>query len=378
MAKKILFIVTLAFLSITAYAQEPAPPPGEQHPVAEAYAEAYGVPLGEAISRLAKMDQAAELEERLLAQHPNRFGGLYVEHRPEFRIVVKATGDAEQLLRETVNDPAFVPRPAERSLRGLRQAQENVLEVLERLGLEFESSLDVATGEVKVFVLDASKARPAVEALLTRHPFITLQEVEAMPVPSATILGGLRASGSTLNCTTGFNVRNSAGTRGVMTAGHCNDTITVVGISLTRQAERYTGSYDLQWNTRSGHSYPNRAQIGEPYLYDILRTNTPAVGMYLCKYGITTGQTCGEVMTTYAYTTEHDGTTGVYVRMRDTLGGAKMNDFGDSGGPVFGEAGTAYGIVHAKGQAGSAYEKDMYFMPVSRTSVLGITVLTSP
>ena len=49
---------------------------------------------------------------------------------------------------------------------------------------------------------------------------------------------------------------------------------------------------------------------------------------------------------------------------------------GDSGGPVFGSAGVAFGIVHGRGSG--QFVNDMYFMPAHRFSAIGASVLTTP
>ena len=48
----------------------------------------------------------------------------------------------------------------------------------------------------------------------------------------------------------GFAVKNSVGTEGIATAGHCdNHTLSYDGVSLPFVSEAYFGSYDVQWHT---------------------------------------------------------------------------------------------------------------------------------
>jgi hypothetical protein len=51
-----------------------------------------------------------------------------------------------------------------------------------------------------------------------------------------------------------------------------------------------------------------------------------------------------------------------------------MNDFGDSGGPVYSNS-SAYGLVHAKYNSGE-YMYQMLFMPIERIADLGLTLIT--
>lgn len=100
-----------------------------------------------------------------------------------------------------------------------------------------------------------------------------------------------------------------------------------------------------------------------------------ALGDVACKSGITTGHTCGEIEDKNAMVL-YNGVIGSYIRVRDPLGGV-MNDFGDSGGPVFG-TNSAYGLVHGRGAPGTPMHNDLYFMPIEHFSLLGIEVLTKP
>jgi hypothetical protein len=79
-------------------------------------------------------------------------------------------------------------------------------------------------------------------------------------------------------------------------------------------------------------------------------------GTYLCKFGRTTLQTCGYV-DAYEY---YDSPYGYFSRVNKNATYPIMNNFGDSGGPVY--AGSlAAGTVHGKGAAGN-----MYIMPLRR------------
>ncbi|MBK0012526.1 S1 family peptidase [Stenotrophomonas sp. S41] len=184
----------------------------------------------------------------------------------------------------------------------------------------------------------------------------------------------------------GFNVVDPA-TRelGIVTAGHCDNNLTYSNstLQLLYQNESDAGIYDVQWNKQRviGTAKQQKNEIiieGSP---ESIVSETPsidlAVGMPVCKSGVTTGYTCGEIADTNAATEDYNGLPAKYVRARNA-NDAEMNADGDSGGPVFsGEAGhrSAYGIVHARG-AGDRINH-LYFMPIERLSILGISTLTS-
>lgn len=74
-------------ISDTAVAQSA---PG--NPMVQWYASEYGVAATEAEARLARLSSIAAVEKELQERFPNQFGGLYVQHSPQFRVVVKMTG----------------------------------------------------------------------------------------------------------------------------------------------------------------------------------------------------------------------------------------------------------------------------------------------
>lgn len=61
------------------------------------YAEEMGVSLDEAMRRFQYMDDIGELNATLNAHEQDTFAGLWVEHQPEFRVIVLFTGrDADR------------------------------------------------------------------------------------------------------------------------------------------------------------------------------------------------------------------------------------------------------------------------------------------
>lgn len=117
--------------------------------------------------------------------------------------------------------------------------------------------------------------------------------------------------------------------------------------------------------------FPNEVYRGAGYQKIYGRYFSMVVGSTVCKYGITTAETCGTIESTSA-THVHNGLTGYYVRVkRNTFGW--MNDYGDSGGPVYSNS-SAYGLVHAKYESGT-YAYQMLFMPIDRIADLGLTLI---
>jgi hypothetical protein len=91
-----------------------------------------------------------------------------------------------------------------------------------------------------------------------------------MVVEDDLIRGGLTVEGPNDGCQTGFSVRNYSGVRGVVTAAHCEDSLTYVptgaNIGALQQAttapSQYNQGLDIQWHASPGHSYTNQIQYG--------------------------------------------------------------------------------------------------------------------
>ncbi|WP_343652136.1 S1 family peptidase [Stenotrophomonas sp.] len=354
--------------------------------VAEKYADTYRTSTKEATQRLAASRDAGRLQRRIATENPETFAGLYIEHSPEFQIVVLFTKDPERHLAKYTQSRLYSAKVAPRSLEMLLAAQEEAGERLSRSGIRFESGIDIRRSEVELRVLDARRTREVLTELLAATDFIRIHETTGFPQPTA-LIGGTKVSGPRRHCTMGFNVvEHDTRELGIVTAGHCDNNLTYSNstLQLLYQDESDAGNYDVQWNKQRviGTPKQQRNEIVVEGSPETIISETAsadlAVGMPVCKSGATTGHTCGEVADINAATEDYNGLPASYVRAMNA-DDLEMNAAGDSGGPVFsGEAGhrSAYGIVHARG-AGDRINH-LYFMPIERLSILGVTTLTIP
>jgi len=61
------------------------------------YARLYDVPIDEAMHRLRAQEETVATTDRLQEVYGDRLAGLYIEHRPAYRIVVVLTGSGLKL-----------------------------------------------------------------------------------------------------------------------------------------------------------------------------------------------------------------------------------------------------------------------------------------
>lgn len=142
-------------------------------------------------------------------------------------------------------------------------------------------------------------------------------------------------------CTAGFSVRRGT-VYGMTTANHCSS----VGGSTAYQGTAMSAptapialsvsSGDIKWRrTVSTVADPRFQAVTGGYRL-VSATLNPVVGTAICKYGVTTGQTCSTVASTSLCANDYCGLSRV---------SADISEPGDSGGPWF-FGNTAMGIHH--------------------------------
>ncbi|MFE6285067.1 S1 family peptidase [Streptomyces sp. NPDC057877] len=185
------------------------------------------------------------------------------------------------------------------------------------------------------------------------------------------IQGGDAIYASSWRCSLGFNVQSSSGTQYFLTAGHCTDgagtwysnsgRTTVIGSTAGSSFPgndygivRYSGSV----------SRPGTANG-----VDITRAATPAVGTTVIRDGSTTGTHSGRVTALNA-TVNYGGGDIVSGLIQTTV----CAEPGDSGGPLYGSNGTAYGLTSG-GSGNCSSGGTTFFQPVTEAlSAYGVSV----
>lgn len=334
---------------------------GIQQDAAE-YAGSFRVTLQEGARRLQLQDAVDALNARLTHEQAATFAGLSIEHTPDFHVVARFTRDGEETLRPYLT-PALAAvvrvEPARFTLQQLERRLEASYNRVRAAGIPAAGALDVRANRAEVHV---QRGRSAAARAVLAAGEAAVVEVDHLPREEATMYGGLSITG----CTSGFTVRNSSGTRGVSTAGHCGDGQTLLGIALTFRGQAYSGSYDIQWHSAAGHTFTNTIKVGTG-TRSILGTrarSSQTVGSQVCKQGRTTGYTCGTISTT-SYCA-----SGACTWVRVAGNGVNLSEGGDSGGPWF-SGNTAYGS-HTYGIG-----NDSAYMPVDYFSGISVTIATS-
>ncbi|MFS8203872.1 S1 family peptidase [Streptomyces sp. CWNU-52B] len=185
------------------------------------------------------------------------------------------------------------------------------------------------------------------------------------------IKGGDAIYASSWRCSLGFNVR-SGSTNYFVTAGHCTD-----GAGTWWSNSGHTTTL----GTTAGSSFPTNdyglvrytnttvAKDGTAGSTDITSAATPSVGTNVIRTGSTTGTHTGRVTALNA-TVNYGGGDVVYGMIQTTV----CAEPGDSGGPLYGSNGVAYGLTSG-GSGNCTSGGTTFFQPVTEAlSAYGVSV----
>jgi hypothetical protein len=333
---------------------------------AKSVAEAEGISVGEATSRLRRQWALNQFIKRLQQRNPDLFSFAALRGGEVAVGLTDPSVDISALLPPGLAQVRKVP--AKHSRQGMYRKLDALVAELKRAGLpNVTVGVDPESGRVE-FVTKTDAA--AVEAAVKRGA-ITVPDgykvTEDEIVLTGALYGGRSYNVDLTTCsaycggTTGFSLISTTGTaRYVSTAGHVNNGRARYNTSLTSE---YSGggttvthtqdllssaSIDIQYAAPSSpdSNYPN------PYFWDgsvyqtVTGATNPVAGQTYCKFGREAGRDCGVQATPGAYSNSTWGA--YYLEIVNKPASQSCSSFiaeGDSGGPVF--YGTlAVGWVH--------------------------------
>jgi hypothetical protein len=150
------------------------------------YAQAYGVSEAEAQRRMRLQHEVGaeigRIRPRLEAEQRGNYADIWIEHAPEWRVVVGFVRDPEATLRRYTSNPLFVARQVRHSLAELQAGQEEAFAQLRRLDIPAEGGTYVSDNEVRI---SAAVDGPRVAALLASgrlrvRPFVRVTGADAL------------------------------------------------------------------------------------------------------------------------------------------------------------------------------------------------------
>jgi len=348
--------------------------------VAKEYAAEYGVSMKEAARRLSLQDQAGELRAELEAKEAATFGDLYIEHEPTFRMVTMFTQGGEQTIQPYVAgtplEDVVEVRQVDATLADLEAAQDEATSIYESKGVAFNSDIDVVQNRAEVYVRDEPKAQVRVQS--TQLP----EQVAEIPVDNLSTFEDAMYGGRALStCTSGFTVRYDSNTEGFLTAGHCRPHPAdggqyFQGTLMPFQQQDFQGSQDVQWHTSPGIDDRAYFRAGPNILYPVRKIegrSQQSRGRFVCKYGMTTGRTCGEIAgNDFDPGADFNDTFIRVCKPRADKCTENLSSPGDSGSPWF-DGRTALG-VHSGATGDGARQAFYMAINYAQNTYLGIKV----
>jgi hypothetical protein len=125
---------------------------------AEAYAKQFGVTVEEAMARMHYQDEIGELNAALQANEADTFGGLWIEHEPDYRVVALFTRKGERTIRPYLAGKPYAHlvevRKARYTLVELETIYAQATRELAKLDFGVNVLLDVSGNRVEVPVGD--------------------------------------------------------------------------------------------------------------------------------------------------------------------------------------------------------------------------------
>ncbi len=359
-------------------------------------ANSFGVSLDEAVRRFELERDTADDIAALRETYRDRMAGIFIEHRPDYHVVLRLKGAAAVAPvtlgsgDRTVRVEVVTGAPAT-----LQELQSAITSNLTALAALLPGMLGIAaderTGEIAIDVQANAVQAPAVQAQLGAvrqllgHP-VRLRTLDATHTTQAVRAG----SNLQYACTSGFVVQTGT-SKGPMTAAHCPSTLDYYDLhdgtnyTLTGPptAMKHDASHDVRWLNATTNSPVAQfyADTATPRVVTGKRSQSATtVGSTVCHQGIGTGYSCGSVEST-AYTPTkpvsptnpnpyYCGPSG-NITCASTwvqIGGSSLRCAGgDSGGPWF--AGTLALGVHTGGTVSqTGYCVSAWYMSTDRIS----------
>lgn len=155
---------------------------------AENYADDYGVTVEEARRRLDLQVEAGKIGASLAANESSTFGGLWIEHTPEYVVKVSFTEDGDATLQRYKKSKALAgvieSVAVDTTLNNLIAAQGTAKTSVSRTSAAAEYGVSVADNAVDVFTLDKEALKDALDKKGKELPAkARIKEVSALSTP---------------------------------------------------------------------------------------------------------------------------------------------------------------------------------------------------
>ena len=301
----------------------------------------HGISAEEARERLALEDEISKLAARLSEDDPQNFGGVFIEHEPVYRVIVKFRDPASRAeVRESLSPQLRRYVQVVNSRRSIAEREESIdriISVIGPLGIQYASFYDHRTDKLVVEVAQPGEVAPVRQALATTDQNDVIVRVGSLPdeaqvsdnQPGDELYAGWwwysSPTAASHSCSFAFPAVDNQNRDVILTAAHCSTTPHIfhdpnysVLSAPTFEHYTYSTKYDYQGHVITGlvtgpyvwyednkivlDGYENRdnqvTATGSSGYFTVTGMHgyyDQTVGQVICKSGRTTGFTCGKI-----------------------------------------------------------------------------------
>ena len=152
------------------------------------YAADFDVELSEAIKRLTLQGPIGKLGATLESNEADTLGGFWIQHEPEYRVVVAFIKNGEETISKYVQDGPLADiievRTVDATIQELKRAQREAGWIVAGLGFQLASGINVFENRAEVYVPDRAKLEDALQKsgrTLPPHVYIVEQKLPERP-----------------------------------------------------------------------------------------------------------------------------------------------------------------------------------------------------
>ena len=190
-------------------------------------------------------DIIGELNAKLVKEESDTFARLWIQHKPNYRVIVRFTENGKATIQQYINNSPLTGiievRNANANLNYLEEIQSHATQICNVLNISHYSSINIVENQVELYVIDPSDLYEEIkDANIVLPENVNIIKVNELPQEIDHIYGGLEL----YDCTSGFSVINNSGIKGITTAGHCDDTQYYNGVELPFMAGTEGGDND--------------------------------------------------------------------------------------------------------------------------------------
>jgi hypothetical protein len=155
------------------------------------------VSVEEAVRRLKLQRVVGKLGTTLHEREADVLGGVWTQHRPDFRVLIALKGAGYERIRGYVEggplEGMVEVRAVDATYEELEGAQDEATRIVGRLGLPYSSGINAFKNHAEIQTTDPARLRTAMDAAGVKLPdHVEVVRVSSLPQPA--VAGGVKSA----------------------------------------------------------------------------------------------------------------------------------------------------------------------------------------